>query len=55
MTQQLPPDFAPRLHTPQRIAAIVTVLAQDGVEPRKTLAGSGLDEVELNAPETRVS
>ena len=49
------PDFERRVHTTQRISAIVATLAQDGVVPRKTLAGSGLDEAALNAPETRVS
>jgi AraC-like DNA-binding protein len=50
-----PPDFTSRVHTAQRIAAIVATLLHDGVAPLKTLAGSGLDEAELNVPETRVS
>lgn len=50
-----PPDFEPRIHTTQRIAAIVATLEQDGVAPGQTLAGSSLDEAGLHVPETRVS
>ncbi len=50
-----PPDFAPRVHTTQRIAAIVQTLAQDGIPPAESLAGSSLDEAALTAPDTRVS
>ncbi|WP_293195047.1 AraC family transcriptional regulator [Ottowia sp.] len=50
-----PPDVEPCIHTPQRIAAVAAVLAEDGVAPAQTLAHSGLDASALRAPETRVS
>lgn len=50
-----PPDFEPRVYTPQRIAAVVATLAEDGIAPAQALADSGLDEAALRSPETRVS
>lgn len=50
-----PFDLESRLYGPQRIAALVATLAEDGVAPAQTLAGSGLDEAALHAPATRVS
>ena len=50
-----PPDFTARVYTPQRIAAIVDTLVDDGVAPAQVLDGSGLDEAALRTPATRVS
>ncbi|GAA5233655.1 AraC family transcriptional regulator [Verticiella sediminum] len=50
-----PPDIEPRIHTAQRVVALVTTLAEDGVEPARVLADSGIDPHALRAPETRVS
>lgn len=49
------PDFEPRIYTPQRIAAVVATLADDGIAPARVLAGSGIDAAALQAPQTRVS
>ena len=49
------PDFEPRVYTPQRIAAVVDTLADDGIAPAQALDGSGIDEAVLRAPDTRVS
>jgi hypothetical protein len=49
------PDFEPRVYTPQRIAAVVATLAEDGVAPALALAGSGLDEAALHVASTRLS
>ena len=48
-------DFETRQHAPQRIAAVVATLAEDGIAPAQVLAGSGIDEATLHAPGTRVS
>jgi len=50
-----PPDFALRIYTPQRIAAVVDTLLEEGVSPAQALDGSGLDEPALRASATRVS
>jgi AraC-like DNA-binding protein len=50
-----PPDFEPRIYTPQRIAAVVATLAEDGIAPARALAGSGIDEAALQASQTRIS
>ncbi|MFT4102751.1 MAG: AraC family transcriptional regulator ligand-binding domain-containing protein [Burkholderiaceae bacterium] len=50
-----PPDFARRIHTTQRVTAIVETLAVDGIPPSESLVGSGLDEAALTATDTRVS
>ena len=50
-----PPDFEPRVYTPQRIAAVVATLASDGIPAAQALAGSDLDETALRDPGTRVS
>lgn len=47
-----PIDFEERVYAPQRIAAIVATLADDGVSPTHVLAGSDLNEAALV---TRVS
>jgi hypothetical protein len=49
------PDAEPRIYGPQRIAAVVDILAQDGVDPAQVLAGSDLDEATLVVSSTRVS
>jgi len=50
-----PPDFEPRVYTPQRIAAVVATLAEDGVPPLQVLQGSGIEEAGLQSPSTRIS
>lgn len=55
MAHRLPTDFEARVYAPQRIAAMVSTLAGDGVAPAQTLGGSDLDEVSLAAAATRVS
>ncbi|WP_206179188.1 AraC family transcriptional regulator [Variovorax sp. RKNM96] len=50
-----PPDFEARIYGPQRIVAIVAVLAEDGIAPAQTLAGSGITEDALNSTSTRIS
>jgi AraC-like DNA-binding protein len=50
-----PPDFEPRVYTPQRIAAVVATLAEDGVAAAEVLRGSGVGEAELHTPATRIS
>jgi AraC-like DNA-binding protein len=50
-----PPDFELRAYGPQRIAAVVDTMAEDGVAPSAVLAGSNLDEATLRDPATRVS
>ena len=50
-----PPDFTARVYTPQRIAAVVDTLLEEGIAPARALQGSGLDESALHASETRVS
>jgi AraC-like DNA-binding protein len=49
------PDIEPRIYSPQRIAAIVATLAEDGVPPAQVLARSGLEEAELAVLGTKVS
>ncbi|MCT8178878.1 AraC family transcriptional regulator [Variovorax sp. CY25R-8] len=48
-------NFDARVYGPQRIAAVVATLAEDGVAPALTLADSGIDEDALRASATRVS
>lgn len=55
MVYRSPTDFEARVYAPQRIAAVVATLADDGVAPALSLAGSGLDEAALAAAQTRVS
>jgi len=50
-----PPDFASRVYGPQRVAAIVATLVEEGIAPEQTLSGSGLTEDQLRAPATRIS
>lgn len=50
-----PPDFELRIYGSQRIAAIVAILAEDGIAPTQTLAGSGIAEGALTSPSTRIS
>jgi len=52
---RLPPAFEPRIYGPQRVAAVVATLAEDGVAPAQTLAGSGIAEDALHLTSTRVS
>lgn len=49
------PDLEQRIYTPQRINAVVGTLADAGVAPADTLAGSGLDESTLQSPDARIS
>jgi hypothetical protein len=53
--QRLPPDLEARAYGPQRIAAVVAALAEVGVAPELTLAGSGIGPAALDIAETRVS
>ena len=50
-----PPDLEPRVYGPQRIAAVVATLAEDGTAPALTLADSGVAEAALTDITTRVS
>ncbi len=50
-----PPDFGARIYGPQRIAAVVATLAEDGIAPAGTLAGSGVAEDDLRSPAARIS
>ena len=43
------------LYTPQRIAAVVDVLGEDGVSPSRALGGTNLKAGDLKDPVTRVS
>ncbi|WP_246669398.1 MULTISPECIES: AraC family transcriptional regulator [unclassified Bradyrhizobium] len=49
------PNRVQRVHTVQRIAAVVDVLRDDGVSVSRVLDGTGLGAAELKSPETRVS
>ncbi len=49
-----PPDPELRLYGPQRIAAVVATLAEDGIAPAAALAGSGIDESALENAATRI-
>jgi AraC-like DNA-binding protein len=49
------PDLTPRIYTPQRIAAVVHVLGEDGIPPSRALNGTGLKGSDLKSPDTRVS
>lgn len=53
--QHLPPNLESRLYGPQRIAAVVAVLAEDGIAPALALADSGVAEADLQDLATRVS
>ncbi|MFT4243199.1 MAG: AraC family transcriptional regulator [Acidovorax sp.] len=55
MAYRNPVDLEPRVYGPRSIAAVVVVMAQDGVEPEQVLAGSGLGAEALPLPDTRVS
>ena len=50
-----PPDFEPQIYAPQRIVAIIDTLAEDGVEPSRTLEDSGITAHALRDPALRVS
>ncbi len=52
---RLPPDFEPRVYTPQRVAAIVATLAEDGVPPAQVLHGSEIGVADLQTSTTRIS
>ncbi|MFT3816099.1 MAG: AraC family transcriptional regulator [Rubrivivax sp.] len=52
---RLPPDLEPRLYGPQRIAAMIDTLAEDGIAPALALAGSDITEAALKDVSTRVS
>lgn len=54
MHRQLP-DFEPCVYRPQRIAAIVATLADDGIEPERALQGAGIEPAQLRSTSTRVS
>lgn len=47
--------FEQRLYSPQKIAAVVCELAEQGVATPAALDGTGLDAPQLKAPETRIS
>jgi len=49
------PNLVQRVHTAQRIAAVVETLGEEGVAPSRALAGTGLKTADLRAPDTRVS
>lgn len=50
-----PPDFSLRVYSPQRIAAVIDTLAEDGADARLALEGSDLQEADLRSASTRVS
>jgi AraC-like DNA-binding protein len=52
---QLPPDFDRQVYPAQAIAAIVAELGHQGVQASVALAGTGLDEAQLNVHTTRIS
>ncbi len=48
-------DLDARVYTPQRVAALLSTLAEDGVPAHQALEGSGLSDGALTDPATRVS
>jgi AraC-like DNA-binding protein len=52
---RLPPDFDRPIYPAQAIAAIVAELGQQSVQASVALAGTGLDEAQLNVHTTRIS
>lgn len=55
MPYRSPPDFESRVYGPQRVAAVVATLVEEGIAPGQTLAGSGITGEDLGQPSTRVS
>ena len=53
--QRSPPSFEQRIYPAHKVAALVAVLAEQGVPAADALAGSGLTDARLNAAATRVS
>jgi AraC-like DNA-binding protein len=49
------PNLVQCLYTPQRIAAVVAVLAEDGISASRALSGTNLRSADLKDPATRVS
>lgn len=49
------PNLMQRIHTAERIAAVVDVLAEEGIATAQALAGTGLDGSDLKSESTRVS
>lgn len=49
------PSLLQRVHGPQRIAAVVAVLSEDGISPARALAGTDLKVSDLKRASTRVS
>lgn len=52
---QLPPDFDKRLYSAHSIAAIVMQLRKQDVRPSLALAGTGVDETQLESHATKIS
>ena len=50
-----PPSLEHRIYPTHRVAAIIAVLAQDGIPAAEALSGSGIAESRLLAPATRIS
>jgi hypothetical protein len=49
------PAFDQRLYSPQKIAAVVAELAEQGVTASEALDGTGLGAADLQLAETRIS
>jgi AraC-like DNA-binding protein len=49
------PDFDQRLYSPQKLAAVVSILAEDGVPASKVLMGSDLTPADFASATTRIS
>lgn len=44
-----------RIEPPHKIAVLVDILGEEGIRPEDVLAGSGIDTLQVRAPETRIS
>lgn len=55
MPYRSPPDFESRVYGPQRIAAIVDTLVEEGIAPGQALTGSGITQEDLRQPSMRIS
>ncbi|WP_136420359.1 AraC family transcriptional regulator [Herbaspirillum sp. ST 5-3] len=44
-----------RIEPPHKIAVLVDILGEESVKPEDVLAGSGIDPLQVRAPETRIS
>lgn len=44
-----------RIEPPHKIAVLVDILGEEGIKPEDVLAGSGIETLQVRAPETRIS